>query len=750
MGMAGSRPVLHVQLGVSKIIHRNQVAFPVLRVTCLPVVPTVCNACALGFYTISGLSPCDVCAAGSYCTNTSSIAPCPTGSWSETTGLTLSSMCTPCLAGTYGTIAGQTSLATGCSFTCDAGTYGNITGRTAAGDACTACLPGSFCSGGASIAACPAGSYSNGTDLTSAAECALCTAGSFGNVTGRTTASAACAACSPGSYCGGGAQVSPCPAGSYSSSNSLIMSAACTPCHAGSYGNSSGLTTAAVACPFACAAGTYGNVTGKTTASAACVACLDGSYCTGGASIIFCPTGFFCSASCTSPVACAPLSYCPSNSTSQLPCPAGWDCTDITKPVFCSIGTWSALGSSDCIACAGGTYGASTPLASQSQCTGCTVGTYCSGGAAIPLVCSAEYLCPANVTSPAAATLVVAFVNPLSSFQLGSGLLVLQAYTDGAASSSLQYTWSFISLADQASDFMPTFLPPSSSPLLQLDPSLLLPDTTYNFSVRVVDTKYGDGSGAALSSVASTTVRVLLTTQQIHTSADVDPCSAFPSFQCFNGGLCVAADTVPGSFNYTLTCTCPSSPVAFLGASCNFALLECPNGNALYAEGTDVALYGIGFNTLSHIAVAGRVVQFENDAALNSSSRDAEWQGVFSRWPSYANLIQRVRFVAPALVTNNRTTTTAARLRLLMSSFEETNTTALVVNPPAAYQMLTLSSFLLADGSGSGKLLQTNVSNLLFYSSSTCRSEGQWKEDGVGGCLPCPDGPRTLSHGCGL
>jgi hypothetical protein len=318
-------------------------------------------------------------------------------------------------------------------------------------------------------------------------------------------------------------------------------------------------------------------------------------------------------------------------------------------------------------------------------------------------------------------------------------LLELQATTNSAAaSSSLQYTWSYISTADQAAGLTPTFLPSSSSPQLQLDPSLLLPDTTYNFTVRVADVGHVDGSGVAPSSASSTAVRVLLVTQQVQTAAGVDPCSSNPSFQCLNGGRCVATETIPSSRNYTLTCACPTSPVQFLGAKCGFALLECPNGNALYAGGADIALYGIGFNTLRRIMVAGRIVPFQNDAAFNSSSNDAEWQGVLRRWPNYAGRVQRVRFIAPALVTVNRTTAAAAPS--LLSTSTEGTTDAAVVNPPAAYQTLTLSSLLLADGSGSGKLLETNISNILYYSSSTCRNEGQWKEDGTGGCLPCPEG----------
>jgi hypothetical protein len=331
-----------------------------------------------------------------------------------------------------------------------------------------------------------------------------------------------------------------------------------------------------------------------------------------------------------------------------------------------------------------------------------------------------------------AAVLPVAFVNPPSTFQLGSGGVLELLVSSAPNSAPLQYTWSYISMSDQAAGLPPVVLPMTTNPLLQLDPSLLLPDTKYNVSVRVVNTMGGAG-------FSSTVVQVLPVDQPVQVAVGTDPCSSNPAFQCLNGGRCVATETASGSGTYTLSCACARSPIQFFGASCGFALLECPNGNALYAGGTDIALYGIGFSTLRRIAVAGRVVPFERDMAINSSSiSGGEWQTVLSRWPIYADRVQRVRFAAPALVTINHTTpsTAAVSPRTLLSTSSAEEGTA---NPPAAYQLLTLNSFLLAD-STTGRLLEANFSNLLYYSSSTCRAEGQWKEDGVGGCLSCPQG----------
>ncbi len=159
------------------------------------------TACSLGQYCPANSSSFAACAAGQYCTNATITTDCPAGSWSNTTGLTAVSQCTPCLAGKYGSSSGQTSLANGCSFNCTAGTYGNTTGQMTANSACTTCPPGSYCTGGANIASCSAGTFSNSSNLTSATSCTKCVVGTFGNVTGQTTAAKACSSlCAAGSY----------------------------------------------------------------------------------------------------------------------------------------------------------------------------------------------------------------------------------------------------------------------------------------------------------------------------------------------------------------------------------------------------------------------------------------------------------------------------------------------------------------------------------------------------------------------
>jgi hypothetical protein len=341
-------------------------------------------------------------------------------------------------------------------------------------------------------------------------------------------------------------------------------------------------------------------------------------------------------------------------------------------------------------------------------------------------------------------------VHPPSTFQLGSGLLELlaavQLSESASNTSSLRYTWSYTSVAAQAANLPPTVLPVSSAPRLLLDPSVLAPDTAYNFSVLVADTVTG-----AVVGVSSSVVRVLPAAQQVRADVGVDPCVGHPTFQCSNGGRCVAVESFVGTGVFTLSCVCPTAPVRFFGASCSFALLECPNGNALYSGDIPITLYGVGLETLRRVLVAGRDAPFQLAGAA-SNSNSGEWSAVLGRWPSFADRLQRVELVAPALITRNTTASvlkpssvavhngdSVSRAMLSTEGVAE-EADAVVVNPPAAYQMLTLSSLLLADGSGSGRLLELNFSNVLYYSSSTCRAEGQWKEDGAGGCVQCPPG----------
>jgi DNA-binding beta-propeller fold protein YncE len=96
----------------------------------------------------------DACVAGYYCPAASTSptqAPCPAGSFSNTTGVTAASACTPCTSGQF---CASTAL-TAASGSCDAGFF---------------CAPGS-----AAPVACAAGKWSAAVGATAASVCAACT-----------------------------------------------------------------------------------------------------------------------------------------------------------------------------------------------------------------------------------------------------------------------------------------------------------------------------------------------------------------------------------------------------------------------------------------------------------------------------------------------------------------------------------------------------------------------------------------------
>jgi hypothetical protein len=354
---------------------------------------------------------------------------------------------------------------------------------------------------------CPVGSYcTGGTNVTS------CNAGTYGNTTGQATASTACISCPTGYYCTGGANISACAPGTYSLTsqtqcsscpqNHYCMNGTATGCLSGSFFAGSGSSSSS-SCLADCSLTMYTLGTGVSAgncslggvlhAEESCVLVLQTNYSlTGGSLVIRCLVN-------------STLSFSPPTATG-FPCP-------VITPLHAASGNCSGVlpsGASCALVPAAG-----FTLASGSLTLECSLGQLSS----YPTFVSTE-LVP-----------LVSFVNAPSTFQLGSGLLELQATvntSNPSGASSLQYTWSYISAAEQAAGLPPTVLPSSTNPLLQLDPSVLSPDTTYNFSVLVLDMNHVDSSGVAPSTILSTTVHVLLATHQVQSAGGADPCSSNP------------------------------------------------------------------------------------------------------------------------------------------------------------------------------------------------------------------------------
>ena len=184
--------------------------------------------------------PCD---AGHYCpVGTSVPRPCLAGTFSNATNLTAAGECTDASPGHFATI-GATTEPTPCS----PGSFAAKEGQSKcdhcpAGSQCPEeatyeaqpCVAGHYCPVGTSVPRpCPAGSYSNGTNLTAASECTVASSGYFATI-GATEPTP----CSPGSFAAkeGQAKCESCARGASSGEGS----GKCYECEAGSYAANAG------------------------------------------------------------------------------------------------------------------------------------------------------------------------------------------------------------------------------------------------------------------------------------------------------------------------------------------------------------------------------------------------------------------------------------------------------------------------------------------------------------------------------
>jgi len=420
---------------------------------------STCTPCSSGYYSTANSSICSICPTGSFCEN-GIAAKCPTGTYSPQTGLL---KCLTCQDGTYSTSAGKTACSTcssggycanGIRTACPQGTYSSGTGKILP-SACSSvpegayayspgatnyywCLKGYYCTG-ATLTACPSGTYQ---DVTGQASCKRCPAGQYST---STTANM-CTACPAGSFCSNSIK-SLCPAGKYTdlsgqstcitctdgtfSAAGSNSSASCLPCSSGYYCQNGQ--------KLACPAGTYSSTTGQSSISA-CQICQDGYYSSvGSTSCIACGLGYYCSGGVRT--ACASGTYNPTNSyavtsSSCIACPTGYSCS-ISSKSMCSRGKYCENGvsyscpsghysdawySTSCKKCPNGKYstsmtsemcidcppGSICPDSTSPQpcpagtfhdqesktCQPCASGTFSKAGATLCTVCSPGFYCP--------------------------------------------------------------------------------------------------------------------------------------------------------------------------------------------------------------------------------------------------------------------------------------------------------------------------------------------------------------------
>lgn len=396
------------------------------------IAQIACKPCPPGSYCPrANVVPID-CPIGSYCVNNTRFMDeflCPPGTFSNRTRLTDSNQCFLCSEGSYCETHGL-SEPTGL---CDAGYYCTPSSNTRnptdgyGGDICP---PGHYCPQGSSAPLpCPAGTNSTSTELGSAAECGACAKGFYCPNTGTVLATLPCPGgyfcpggvdnpandanllCPKGTYCPQGTsfpvqcaagftqsvigqdKCDTCPAGFYCLSGNLIP----LPCPEGHYC----LQGTAFAKEYPCPPGYYVNHTMSESLSD-CKPCDPGKFCSVSGlaeSEGPCNYGYFCgSASAFS----SPFE----SGVYGIGLYIGETCVDLSGATLndkCPPGHYCPTGSSSPVPCPAGTNSTAVGLGSDLECGDCTKGFYCPNTASVnaELPCQAGYFCPGGVANPA-------------------------------------------------------------------------------------------------------------------------------------------------------------------------------------------------------------------------------------------------------------------------------------------------------------------------------------------------------------
>lgn len=251
-----------------------------------------CWPCTPGHYCISGGDP-EKCPAGYYCPEGTGIVwqPCPTGTFSNTIGLSNETECTQCIGGNYCSIINSTAVSGQCQagYYCTSGSDSDTPGVSSKGIS-GECPAGHYCpSATANPVGCPMGTYSNKTRLQSDTECTKC---SFGHYCGESGLIEPSGLCWAGFYCLRGAR----------SPNNPTLDSTSGPCPAGYY------CLNGTSYPLGCPSGTYNPNTGEDSCQT-------------------CPAGYHCPENSTdySGTPCPPGHYCPIGTKipTEYPCPIG-------------------------------------------------------------------------------------------------------------------------------------------------------------------------------------------------------------------------------------------------------------------------------------------------------------------------------------------------------------------------------------------------------------------------------------------
>ena len=373
-----------------------------------------CDDCPSGYYCPQSTSDYTVylCAPGHYCptgTEHSQQYPCPQGTYHNMTGARNSAACQACPSGHYCDAEGLTSP-TGL---CSPGWYCTGLAQSSTPMSSIVSLAGDTlqCSNVSTGAVCPTGNYCpEGSSMPTP-----CTPGYYCNTTGLSSTTGQCSA---GHYCNGSSPVSTpigapygnicpsgfycpegtaspihCPVGTFSASTSNTHVNSCLQCTGGQYCSSPGL-------------------------SAPNGICSEGVYCPPGQNSsegIPCPAGSYCPGGTAVAVPCESGSYQPLMGQSMcFECPAGYYCdmneaitndtNGVVTPVICPQGFFCPNGTqhANSYPCPDGTFGNSTGLQTEAECSDCLNGYYCgSDGTTQPTgKCFAGFVCVLGSSTP--------------------------------------------------------------------------------------------------------------------------------------------------------------------------------------------------------------------------------------------------------------------------------------------------------------------------------------------------------------
>lgn len=321
---------------------------------------------------------CTLCGTGTYANTTGLTVcqQCPVGTFLTATGATSAFNCTWCGAGTY-----QVAVASSGCTQCNAGTWSTAVGASSA-SVCTACVTGTYSTGTGATSnctACPVGQFCS-TVATAPAPCTMLVSNAYWISTGVNTTNCQWA-CSPSYWLSSGSCVG-CSANSWCSANTQNTCPI----------NSISLALAGSQNQCLCAAGYYGD--GSVSGTSPCNLCFAGYWCPGGNSNLT----VTCPANSSSPSGSSVITQCQclpgymgANGTACSLCPPNTICTSGQLSV-CPNNTASSAGTgSSCTANAG--YYSSAGSIRQ-----CPVNSYCTGGTNI-VNCSLNFISPVGSVS---------------------------------------------------------------------------------------------------------------------------------------------------------------------------------------------------------------------------------------------------------------------------------------------------------------------------------------------------------------